>query len=468
MKKQSFWNRIPLPVLIAAWLIAVLLGVLLVISQFFNTSSGSTAQLTPTKIASVPVSTAAPQSVPTKIAGEPAGTAEPQLTQTAANPTGAVPNPTSNAPQPTPTIPALQDPSFGYGIQADFLNGDSDYDMKQVGRLRMGWIKQQMRWGVFSQTPGQFDWTGFDRVINAASSKGLKVMLSIVTAPQWSHPNLPATADDPGAINAPPDDLTEYAKFVGEVVDRYPGKIHAIEVWNEENIDAEWRAVPQSVDPEKYVQMLKLAYQTIKAKDPNIVVISGALAPTGYFVGGCSAAGCDDGPYLKRMVSAGFLQYADCVGAHANGYNVPPDKTINDNYTDPTATFRGPFENRIPSWYFRSTLELYRDTVQNQKPVCVTEFGWASNEGFGVVVPGYEFASDNTQQEQADYIVQAFKLMKQWGYVKMAFLFNLDYAQKSPNGANDRTADWSIMGLDGSARPAFTALHDYMKALLGQ
>src|SRR5512141_2825651 len=104
MNKQSFWNRIPLPVLIAAWLIAVLLGVLLVISQFFNTSSSSTAQLTPTKIASLPIGTAAAQSPPTKIAGAPGGTAEPQSTQTAANPTGAAPQPTSNAPQPTPTL----------------------------------------------------------------------------------------------------------------------------------------------------------------------------------------------------------------------------------------------------------------------------------------------------------------------------------------------------------------------------
>jgi hypothetical protein len=445
MNNKSFFHRIPLPVLIAAWLIAVLLGILLVFSQFFNNPSSSPAQTAPTKVADV----------------APTVTKNPQVI-------GGGPIPTSNVQLPTPTIPALQDPSFGYGIQADFLTGDPAYDMTQAARLRMGWIKQQLRWGVFSPAPDQFDWSGFDRVINAANARGLKVMLSIVTAPAWSHPNLAATTDDPGAINGPPDDLNAYAKFVGEVVDRYPGKVHAIEIWNEQNIDAEWRTTPQVVSPEKYVEMLKLAYQTIKAKDPNIIVISGALAPTGYFVGGCTEAGCDDGPYLKRLFSDGFLQYVDCVGVHANGYNVPPDKTINDGYTDPTATYRGPFTNPIPQWFFRSTLELYRDTVQNQKPLCVTEFGWASNEGFGVTVPTYEFAADNTLQEQADYIVQAFKLMKDWGYVKLAFLFNLDYAQKSPNGANDRTADWSILGLDGSARPAFNALHDYMKALLGE
>ncbi len=331
----------------------------------------------------------------------------------------------------------------------------------------MDWIKQQMRWGVFSPAPGQFDWTGFDRVINAASANNLKVMLSIVTSPQWSHPNLQPTSDDPEAINAPPDDLNQYAQFVGEVVDRYKGKVHAIEVWNEQNIDAEWRANPQAVSPDKYVELLKLAYQVIKSKDPNIVVISGALSPTGFFQGGCSAQGCDDGPYLKRMVDAGFLQYADCVGVHANGYNVPPDKTNKEGYNDPQATFRGPFENPIPSWYFRTTLELYRDVVQQQRPLCVTEFGWATNEGFNYLKQGYEFAADNTLQEQADWIVKAFDLMStQWhDYIKMAFLFNLYYAQKSPDGVQDRAAPWSIMGQDGAARPAFEALRLYMKNL---
>ena len=457
MKNNSIWNRLPLPVLIGGWLLAVIVGVVLIFTQFVNKPEPAAtlqaiAQNTPASVKPI-VNPGNPTPTP--------DTAAPtQLTQPA-QPTAHTPP----APATTATLPPLQDPMFGYGLQADYITGDVVYTVKQAKRLRMDWVKQQMRWGVFSPAPGQFDWSGFDLVVNEANQQGLKVMLSIVTAPKWSHPNLPVTADDPGAINAPPDDLNEYAKFVGEVVDRYKGKVQAIEIWNEQNIDAEWRSVPQAVSPEKYVEMLKLASQVIKSKDPNIVVISGALSPTGFFAGGCTAQGCDDGPYLKRLFDLGFLQSADCIGAHVNGYNVPPDKTNTEGYNDPTATFRGPFTNPIPSWYFRSTLELYRDTVQNQKPLCVTEFGWASSQGFGYTPPSYEFANDNTLQEQADYITQAFTLMKQWGYIKMAFLFNLDYAQKSPDGVKDRTAPWSIMDQNGATRPAFEALRLYMKNL---
>jgi GH35 family endo-1,4-beta-xylanase len=122
-------------------------------------------------------------------------------------------------------------------------------------------------------------------------------MLSIVTAPEWSRPSAAGLG-----IEGPPDDLNAYAKFVGEVVDRYKGKVHAIEIWNEQNIDAEWKTNPQVVSPEKYVEMLKLAYETIKAKDPNIVVISGALSPTGYFLAAVQT-GATTAPQ-KRVVDA--------------------------------------------------------------------------------------------------------------------------------------------------------------------
>ena len=105
------------------------------------------------------------------------------------------------------------------------------------GLMASGFRIQRRRLaGVFSAAPDQFDWTGFDQVINEASKQGLKVMLSIVTAPEWSRPSAAGLG-----IEGPPDDLNAYAKFVGEVVDRYKGKVHAIEIWNEQNIDAEWK-----------------------------------------------------------------------------------------------------------------------------------------------------------------------------------------------------------------------------------
>ncbi|HRT30915.1 MAG TPA: hypothetical protein P5211_00700, partial [Anaerolineae bacterium] len=221
----------------------------------------------------------------------------------------------------------------------------------------------------------------------------------------------------------------------------------------------------EGVNPERYVEMLRLAYQAIKSRDPSIIVISGALSPTGVTATDSANPNrwlyMDDYLYLERMIAAGFLDYADCVGAHHNGINMPPNVTWNEGYNDPTANFRGPFDNPHHSWSFKSTIWDYYTMVQRagyNKPLCLTEFGWATAEGWTEVPVGFEFAWDNTLAEQAQWDVEAFQLMRQWGFVHLAFLWNLDYAQKGGLGPTDPNAPYSVLNFDGSPRPAYEAL----------
>jgi hypothetical protein len=37
------------------------------------------------------------------------------------------------------------------------------------------------------------------------------------------------------------------------------------------------------------------------------------------------------------------------------------------------------------------------------------------------VPDGFDFAKDNTEEEQAEWDVQAFQLMREWGIVRLAF-----------------------------------------------
>jgi hypothetical protein len=301
-------------------------------------------------------------------------------------------------------------------------------------------------------------------VVDAADELGLKLLLSVVDAPPWTRDYI---GDDP--LAAPPADLSLYADFVGELVDRYDGKVHAIEIWNEQNLNREWDTA-NGLNPERYVEMLRLAYQAIKSRDPNIIVISGALSPTGVTRADDANPNrmlyMDDYDFLQRMINAGFLDYADCVGAHHNGINLPPDVAWDEGYNDPTASFRGPFEGPHHSWSFKSTLWDYYNMVQEagyNKPLCLTEFGWASAEGWEQVPEGFEFARDNTLEEQAKWDVEAFQLMRQWGFVRLAFLWNLDYWQKGGIGMTDPNAPYSIIDDKGIARPAFDALREMPK-----
>ena len=95
--------------------------------------------------------------------------------------------------------------------------------------------------------------------------------------------------------------------------------------------------------------------------------------------------------------------------------------------------------------------------VDPNKKLCVTEFGWATSEGYDAPPQGFEFALDNTLQEQADYLVQAFQTMHDSGNVWLAFVFNYDFGNKG-SGPQDDPVPYSIIDVNGAPRPAFEAL----------
>jgi hypothetical protein len=459
MKNDSFFNRIPLPVLIIAWLGLVGLGAVLVYNVFFSKPADSTASV-PTKAAPVVQATQPAQPMSTQAAQQPQQPQEP------------APQPTLNPKfGPDGLYPEMD---FGYGVQVNGLVGDAKLAADLADRLHARWIKQQLQWGVFEHQQGQIDWTGFDNIINAAHERGLRVMLSIPTAPAWTHPDLqpsvPPGENDPDAIDGPPDDPQAYADFVRQVVQRYKGKVQAIEVWNEQNLMREWRTVPQTLDATRYMDLLRAAYQAIKAEDPNIMVISGALSPTGWDDG---ATAIDDARYMQMMIDNGLVDTVDCVGVHHNGYNIGPNVGAAEAPSLPkasTAVFRGPFDNSkgAPhrSWYFKDTLQTYAQLLNGQKPLCVTEFGWATSEDYGEFPPGFEFAQDNTVEEQGNNIVEAFQLMKEWGFVKLAFLWNMDYGNKG-KGPTDDPVPYSLIKTDGSRRASWDPVRKFLKEVTG-
>lgn len=362
---------------------------------------------------------------------------------------------------PTLEPTATEEPkpeTFGYGIQVHGAVGDPAYAASLVRRLGLGWVKQQIRWGDLEIEPGNINWAMIDGIINASNEQGVNVLVSVVTAPAWSRSGI----EDP---HGPPDDLNLFAAFLAKLIERYPGKIDAIEVWNEQNLRAEWHS-SQGINAERYLDMLRLSYQTIKALDPSIMVISGALSPGGGFVAeNGDVIAVDDFVYFQRMIELDFLNYSDCVGAHHNGYNIGPDVLAEEapnTSQAATAQFRGPFDNVHHSWSFKTTLWGYHDMMQGQLPLCVTEFGWASSEGLGVVPTHYEFTGDNTEQEQATWITEAYGLLREWGIARLAVLWNLDYGPKG-FGPEDNNVHYSILKLDGSPRPAFDALESMPK-----
>jgi hypothetical protein len=76
---------------------------------------------------------------------------------------------------------------------------------------------------------------------------------------------------------------------------------------------------------------------------------------------------------------------------------------------------------------------------------------------------GFGFVKDNTAQDQADFIDGAINEMQKWGFVRLAFLFNLNYgilADWKLDGAVGDNVVWSIMGPKWQPRPIWQKIVD--------
>ncbi|MCS6872641.1 MAG: hypothetical protein NZ571_14425 [Anaerolineae bacterium] len=318
---------------------------------------------------------------------------------------GTVPS-GGNAPPPAG---AATGGGFELGGHVLELNAGTVNAMKQA---KMRWVKKQIR-------PG--DGAAFGHIA-AAKANGFKILLSVVGKPE--------DILVPGFFD-------QYAGFVAELA---AAGADAIEVWNEMNLDREW---PNGqINPARYVEMLAKAYNAIKARNPNTLVISGAPAPTGAAgPAGKTAAYWNDDVYMQEMAQAGAARYLDCVGVHYNEGIVSPNQTSGD-----------PRDN-YPTRYFSTMLNRALAPFPG-KQACFTELGYLSPEGYGPLPGGFAWAQNVTVAQQAQWLAEAAVLSARSGRVRLMIVWNVDFPFY---GGSDPVAGYAIIR-PGGACPACATL----------
>lgn len=337
---------------------------------------------------------------------------------TAAPTAAAAGTPNPNLPTPIPGSAATG--GFELGGHVLELSANTSALMRRAG---MTWVKKQLRYNL-GDDPGVAA-----GLINSAKSNGFRILLGIVGQPSQM-------TDFDSYINT-------YAGFVAGVAGL---GADAIEVWNEPNIDREWPA--GSINGANYTRLLAAAYNAIKAKNPNVLVVSGAPAPTGFFgAAGCGSGGCNDDTFMAQMAQAGAAQYMDCVGLHYNEGIVSPGT----NSGDP----RGEY----PSYYFSSMLARGYNPFGG-KPVCFTELGYLSGQGFTTAIPAaFAWASNTTVAQQAAWLAEAATQAAQSGKVRLMIIWNVDFPSFT---ATDPMGGYAIFRPDGTC-PACDSLGAVMR-----
>lgn len=268
---------------------------------------------------------------------------------------------------------------FGFGYPAQ---------MRGAG---MTWAKIQIRWD------GSAPPSVAQGPIDSARSKGFKILLAVLGSPDQLRAN-------------PTQYYQNFANFLGGVAQLGPD---AIEVWNEPNINREWPS--GLISGSNYAQMLAAAYGAIKRANGNVLVVSGAPAPTGFFGGRCAADGCDDDIFIRQMAQAGAANSMDCVGLHYNEGILAPSRTSGDP--------RG--NSSHYSRYYQGMVNLY-SSVFPSRPLCFTELGYLSSEGYGPLPAAFSWAANVTAQDQAVWLAEAARLARDSRRVRLMIIWNVD------------------------------------------
>lgn len=277
--------------------------------------------------------------------------------------------------------------------------------MRSMG---MTWAKTQIRYSRGQDPNSVAGW------INNAHNRGLRILLGVV-----GHP---------GDVTGGDAYFQDFANFVGGLAAL---GADAIEIWNEPNLDREWQN--GQISPANYTRLLSFSYNAIKANNPSTIVISGALSPTGAEGAFGLEAVWNDNRFLAGMRDAGAARYMDCLGAHYNEGIVSPYWTTGD-----------PRDNYYTR-YFWGMVNTYRGIIA--KPLCFTELGYLSPEGFGTLPGNFAWAGNTSVGQHAQWLAEAVRIARGSGSVKMVIIWNLDF---QGSFGSDPMGGYAMLRPDGS------------------
>lgn len=311
----------------------------------------------------------------------------------------------------------------------------------------LGWVRYDFNWFQMEPSKGSYDWSFADAAVDGAAARGLQVYATLAYTPQWAS----ASACTPGSGNEATECSTQpfandadWTDFVTAVVHRYKDRVSVYGMWNEPNLGSFWQGTE-----DQYVQhVLVPGSAAVHAECPTCLVggpeTSGLTASSTWngSNGICAFGGCirngwelDLGAVLDDAGSS-----IDVVTQHF--YNSSAQDEAVGQLTD--------------GEFFGTTMthDSLRDVLLTHgaagKPIWLTETGETS-EG-----------SETTQASTLVAILDARDQLAAGVYapaqndpfvVDKVFLYDLQ------DGAGDT---WGLLRADGSRKPAFDAVADYI------
>jgi hypothetical protein len=332
-----------------------------------------------------------------------------------------------------------------------------------IARLDVRWsniapLKPAADFDAADPASAGYQWGILDAAVREADARGLRVLLTVYSAPRWAEGGDRPPKTEFGTWEPSADAFGEFAsalatRYSGTYPDpSVPGstlpRVRFFEAWNEPNLDTylgpQWRGQENS-GASIYRSLLDHFYSAIKVVQPGAIVLGGALAPFGDEPGGARTRPV---LFLRNLVclSGGQLTPLSC-----------PEKARFDVLSDhpiavgaPTKSATSPLDVTTPD-LGRLTEVLQKAEKTNRvlpagkKPLWVTEFWYDSNPPDPTGVP---------IDQQARWYEQDLYLFWRQG-AEAAIALQIRDAPEGNSYAS--TYQSGAYFIDGSPKPAATA-----------
>ncbi len=315
-------------------------------------------------------------------------------------------------------IPHADSP-YGINQSLDRINAKDADLMPEMG---IKWVRVHFFWEDIEKEPGKYNWKMADQAMKNCIRKDFGILARINSPPLHAcdkpHEHIPSPK--------------KMAAFARRMLKRYPGKIHAVEVMNEANVN-KWPGVWERA-AKHYVPVLKATYKAVKKYNPDILVVSAGIWQHPMY-------------YLEDMYKEGAKGYFDVFNFHY----YTEHQTNNDGGPAYFDAFRGNLSYMIA--YFHDIMKRNGD---GDKPIWVTEFGWS------VTPEGQKHGVG--EEKQAKFTEAAYEICRTSGIVTKVFPFCFHNTDgMSMIHERDTSKKHGPSARKEYRRKVFYALRDYAK-----
>ena len=184
-------------------------------------------------------------------------------------------------------------------IGDDYFDGTSSIERVRrhfavARRAGVKYLRCAFSWDAIEKQHGKYDWRFWDNLVTIAEQNKIQVIPYVAYTPEW------AARDAKDFWKQPPRDPQLYADFMFAAAQRYRGRIHSWEIWNEPDNKDYWVG-----SAHEFATLVMQAARRIREADPAAVLVLGGMA---------------NGPsdFVRALITQYHVdRYVDVIAMHA-------------------------------------------------------------------------------------------------------------------------------------------------------